>query len=55
MNEELMTHHLSELKTMFGDLLPDPHHYPLQFEYYLKLYWFYLKRSENIGALVPNE
>ncbi len=55
MNDEMLTHHALELKKMFGDQLPNPHQNPLQFSYFVKLYWFYLKRNETNGALVPSE
>lgn len=44
-------YHYSKLKEMFGDQLPDPQHYPVQFEYYVKLYRYYIQRQG--GSLVP--
>lgn len=44
---------LSQMIEIFGDRLPDPEHYPLAFEYYVKLYRkFYMEdKNENSSSV----
>jgi len=36
----MTTEQIQEFLDMFGDQLPDPKHYPRQFQYYVLLYKF---------------
>ena len=38
---------LNEMVEIFGEGLPNPEHYPLAFEYYVKLYRKYYMKEEN--------
>jgi len=56
MAEDVIKEHYDKMKEMFGKLLPNPNIYPKQFQYYVNLYLYYLKRTENLtGELVKYE
>ena len=38
---------LNEMVEIFGEGLPNPKHYPLAFEYYVKLYRKYYMKEQN--------
>lgn len=38
---------LNQMLEIFGDRLPNPEHYPLAFEYYVKLYKKYYMEQKN--------
>jgi len=38
---------LNEMLEIFGEGLPNPEHYPLAFEYYVKLYQKYYMKEQN--------
>jgi len=38
---------LSQMIEIFGDRLPDPEHYPLEFGYYVKLYRKFYMEEDN--------
>jgi len=44
---------LNQMIEVFGDRLPDPEHYPLEFGYYVKLYRkFYMEENnENSNSV----
>ena len=55
MELETFQYHLEAMKKMFGEQLPNPEHYPLQFHYFLNLYVYYLKRKSATTQLIPSE
>lgn len=50
---ELIQYHIDEMIKLFGDQLPNPEHYPIQFSYFVKLYKYYNARNPNSNSLTP--
>ena len=52
-SEQQLLNDLEEFKKEFPTY-PNPEVYPIQFEYFVKLFYFYKKRRENNGRNLVN-
>lgn len=50
MTEEEILKMYDEMLKMFGDKLPDPEHYPIQFAYYVRLYKHFTRTDTPKGT-----